>query len=84
MPLSPVPKRPWEALISRSHARIQKVLSEGVNIFYCFFFVVDEGRWDKIPLKAAIIGSLLNAGLLGRFVNFMGSGQVLLRNPIFL
>ena len=33
--------------MERSHARIQKVLSEGVQID---FFLVDEGIEDPIPL----------------------------------
>ena len=38
-----------------THARIQKVLSEGVQLYFLFLFsfsFFDEGRNDEIPLLA--------------------------------
>ena len=62
----------------------------GPTLTMFFFFVVDEGREDEIPLyQRAIIGSTakshltLNAGLVALWF-YRGSGPVLVSNPIFL
>ena len=46
---------PIELLIYHRHARIQKVLSEGVQLwqfFFHHFFLVDEGRKDSYTTKS--------------------------------
>ena len=78
------------------HARIQKVLSEGVQLWQVFLW--GEGG-SKCPYKQAIIGPparrILNGVLLadrwwpniecwlGSFGIFIGSGPILLENPVF-
>ena len=78
------------------HARIQKVLSEGVQLWQVF--LGGEGG-SKCPYKQAIIGPparrILNGVLLadrwwpniecwlGSFGIFIGSGPILLENPVF-
>ena len=80
------------------HARIQKVLSEGVQIGQ--LFLVDEGWEDRNTTPTWVIieppakRHLYGVSLAGRwwpniecwhgsFVIFRGSGPVLLSNPIF-
>ena len=80
------------------HARIQKVLSRGSNVFFISFLQLMRGtkyydKWAIIGLPAkchqmafrwrADDGPTLNAGLVALGF-FRGSGPVLLRNPIFL
>ena len=82
------------ACANKRHVRIQKVLSEGVQIWQHFFSWWGEVG-SKYHYKRGIIGQpaafrwraddgpTLNAGLIALSF-FMGSGLVLLRNPIFL
>ena len=66
----------------RRHARIQKVFSEGVQLF-SLQIQIKSGHHrpaSEMSFKRRFAGPTLNAG----FVIFRGSGQVLLRNPIFL
>ena len=60
-------------MMLKYHSRIQKVLSEGVEIcerFFCFFlfflvfFIVDEGKEDQNTAINERDGSKLNAGLV--------------------
>ena len=80
-----------------THARIQKVFSEGVQLWVRFYFVFFSWlgeRGSKYHYKRATIGLLAKRYLidvslacrwwLGSFVIFRGSRPVLLRNPIFL
>ena len=64
------------------HVQIQKVLSEGVQlyVFFCFFFWgggLMRGDRIKIPLKAAIIGLLAKRHLNGVLLK-MNAGLVAL------
>ena len=86
--------------VGPDNVRIQKVLSEGVQLWQRFFFVWWGKEGSKDHYKRAIIGlpgkRHLNGILLAcrwwpniecwlvSFVILRGSGAVLLRNPIFL
>ena len=70
------------------HPRIQKVFSEGVQLFFkvllLFFSLLGE-RGSKSHNKRAIIGPPSSAECwLVSFVVLHGIGPILLRNPIFL
>ena len=79
------------------HTRIQKVLSEGVQLCQCFFFF--EGKRIQVSLKVGQHGPASQMALKWQFAGgpmvaqnarlkdmlfFRGSGSVLQRNPIFL
>ena len=83
-----------------SHARIQKVLSEGVQLWQVFFLVWWGEEGSKYHSKRTIISPPAKRHLngvslacrwwlyiecgLGSVLFLRGSGLVLLRNPIFL
>ena len=67
----------------RTHARIQKVLSEGVqlcNFENVFFFSLFRGERIQISLKSGHHRPDVECWL-GNFENFRGSGPVLLGDP---
>ena len=80
--------------VNAQHARIQKVLSEGVQLWQRFFFVfvfsLMGGGGGKDPNATISWPSSLVGRWwpniefwIGSFVILRGSGPVLLRNPIF-
>ena len=78
----------------RKHARIQKVLSEGVQLNFQLRQGFFRGREEEpntticrsslTRQRNAIYRWRANDGWLGSFVIFRGPGPVLLRNAIFL